>query len=72
MFTVEIRINGALISHLYGHNEGRDDGDWWNYSYHFYTLDNDKDKLKTGTIKHRRDKDSINVLVANILKDIKK
>lgn len=71
MFTVEIRVNGTLISHLCGHNEGHDKGDWWNYSYQFYTLDKDKEKPKTGTVKHRRGKDSMNVLVGKILKDLK-
>lgn len=72
MFSVEIRINGEMISHIYGHNIKHLKGDWFMYDYQFYSMDNDKKKFKQGTVKHRRNKDSINILIGKILSDVKK
>jgi len=71
MFTVEIRINGNLISHIYGHNEEIDNlkNDLYKYSYRFYNAETGK--LISGNINHKRDS-GINKLVTLILNDVEK
>ena len=64
MFTVEIRINGTLISHIHGHNEmevvdGKD-----RYSFEHYAVESRK--VKRGEVWHDRN-DGIDALVAKIL-----
>ena len=67
MFTFEIRINGSLIAHIYGHNEGSTPkGDRYRYEYY----ETESRKLVTGEVTHRRER-GIRPLVAAILNDIK-
>ena len=68
MFTVEIKINGSLINHIYGHNEGPAPvglGD--QYRYELYEVE--KRDVKNGRVTHKRS-DGINKLVAAILLDV--
>ena len=66
MFTVEIKINGSLIGHIYGHNEGpTPDGDRYRYEYY----ETEKRKVVNGEVVHHR-ADGIRPLIAAILSDI--
>lgn len=68
MFTVEIRINGSMIGHIYGHNEG-DTADGCKYRYEYY--EPETRKLIKGNIEHKRSK-GIRQLITQILNDIEK
>jgi len=68
MFTVEIKINGSLISHIYGHNEG-DTANGCKYRYEFYEVETRK--VTNGFVVHPR-QDGITELIKIILKDAKK
>ena len=66
MFTFEIKINGALIGHIYGHNEGSTPrGD--RYTYEYYEVE--KRKVVNGEVIHRREL-GIRPLLIAILSDI--
>ena len=68
MFTVEIKINGSLINHIYGHNEGSSpDGRGDQYRYELYEVETRA--VKNGRVTHKRS-DGINKLVAAILLDV--
>jgi len=66
MFTVEIKINGALISHIYGHNQG-DSPKGCKYRYEYY--ETETRKIVNGTVIHARQK-GIRELVNAILSDV--
>lgn len=67
MFTVEIKINGSLIGHIYGHNEGDSpDGKGDKYRYEYY--EPETREVRNGNVVHRRS-DGIRKLVAAILND---
>lgn len=68
MFTVEIRINGMLINHIYGRNmtakvKGQDC-----YKYELY--ETETQKIRTGEV-HHNPKNGIRQLIAEILNDVK-
>ena len=69
MITVEIRINGALIGHIYAVNErGASDG-LCEYRYEYY--EPDRGGLVTGKVKHERTKGAaelVKKLAANIVR----
>ena len=77
MFTVELKINGSLIGHVYGHNEGlvEQPHDFSNsnpkskYKYAYYGVENQK--LINGKITHSRD-DGLERLISSILLDVDK
>ena len=64
MFTIEVRINGSLISHVYGRNTGTtpDKGDA--YEYELYTPESRA--VVKGVVHHRRE-EGINALAGKIL-----
>ncbi len=71
MFTTEIRINGALIAHVYGVNtsdrnvlRGED-----SYRYEYYELDTGE--VITGGVTHTRS-DGIKRLLIIVLEDIER
>jgi len=68
MFTIEIKINGSMIGHIYGHNEGLDpDGSEKTvYSWEYYRVESRK--LQHGTVLHKRD-EGIESLICKILKE---
>lgn len=68
MFTIETRINGSLINHIYGHNEGRNEDGSTRYRYEFYKVESNE--LKSGFVNHKRS-DGINDLIVAILNDAK-
>jgi len=68
MFTIESRINGALIGVIYGHNEGHtDDYEICNYTY-CYTEISTGESIR-GKLTHKRS-DGLTKLVAAIYKDM--
>jgi len=69
MFTVEIKINGSLIGHIYGHNEGVDKNNNTEYTYEYYRPESRK--LVNGKILFRRE-DGIENLICSILEDYSK
>jgi len=66
MFTAEIKMNGSMIYHIYGHNEGLVDDGQTLYTYDMYDVE--RHKLKKGTVEHWRD-DGIKPLLIKILKE---
>lgn len=70
MFTFEIRINGALIGHIYGHNEDRitpQGEDTYRYEYY----ETESRRIANGGGTHKRS-EGIRKLVAKILTDSEK
>jgi len=67
MFTVEIKINGSLINHIYGHNEGPSSVRG-NDAYRYELYEVETRSIRNGNVNHDR-KDGINALVAKILQD---
>ena len=67
MFTTEIRINGALIAHIYGRNCGHNQDGAAMYSYEYY--EPETREVMTGQVTHMRD-DRIRHLVKLILEDV--
>lgn len=65
MFSVEIKINGSLIAHIYGHNTMKfnDRGETL-YDYELYEV-NSKRGLRKGFVNHRRE-DGIFELIKKI------
>ena len=74
MFSVEVKINGVLIGHLYGHNNGHMESDALSdkclYSYEYYEPGTGKE-VKRGNITHKRD-DGAAKLVSEIFKKLEK
>jgi len=70
MFSVEIKINGSMIQHIHGHNEGFIDSgkrfDTSKYTYDVYDVESHK--LKKGEVIHDRS-DGIGKLIGKILID---
>lgn len=67
MFTIEIKINGSMIAHIYGHNQtSTNDGDIYRYEYY----ETEKRRIVNGEVTHRREL-GIRPLIAAILADIK-
>jgi len=60
MMSVEIKVNGALIGHLYLHNEATIDADLCRYVVEYAIIG--EGKVMTGHLLHRRD-DGAEVLV---------
>jgi hypothetical protein len=69
MFTIELRINGALIGHIYGRNVGVFSKDKCRYKYEYYEPEN-RGIIK-GEIVHNRNK-GIRALVCDIFKKVEK
>jgi len=71
MFTVEIRINGSLIIHIYGRNYGKSPkgGSEYEYGYEYYSPE--LHKVVKGIILHDRDA-GVNPLIGKILEDVRK
>jgi len=69
MITIEIRINGALIGHIYAVNlRGAPDG-LCEYRYEYY--EPDRGSLVTGKIKHQRPEGAL-ALVAKLARAAKR
>lgn len=68
MFTVEVRVNGVMVAHVYGVNTGEADGDRHIYRYELYETGNALNgiSVRSGTVRHRR-QDGILALVRGIL-----
>ena len=69
MFTVELKVNGALIGHVHGINKGfhlEVDGEAL-YEYEYYDVE--ARSLTKGNIFHNRD-DGIKCLIKSILDDL--
>lgn len=62
--TVEFKINGNLIGHIYYHNEGYIDDDLCAYTYEYYSWPNKK--VMKGNLEHLRS-EGVEVLVHKIL-----
>lgn len=69
MFTVEIKINGSLIGHIYGHNEGDLPNGESKYRYEYY--ETESRKVVNGNVTHKRHH-GIRQLVNAILTDVDK
>ncbi len=67
MFTVELKINGALIGHIHGVNKGIGQEGATTYDYDYYDVE--KGDLSKGRIFHKRE-DGINHLIKLILEDL--
>ena len=67
MFTVELKINGALVGHIHGQNIGNLDCNNCEYSYEYYDVS--KREISKGTITHARS-DGIRNLIRTILDDL--
>jgi hypothetical protein len=65
MFEVDIKINGCMVSHIYGHN--MTGGDIPSYYYEIHRFGNNGD-ISIGKLKHTSS-DGIEKLVYLILKD---
>ena len=74
MFSVEVKINGILIGHLYGHNKGYMESDDLSdeclYSYEWFEPGTGKE-VKRGNITHKRD-DGMVKLLSKIFKKLEK
>lgn len=64
MFTAEIRINGVLISHVYGRNLRELPSGITEYEFECYTIETRR--VRKGTVQHLP-REGIEVLVAKIL-----
>ena len=69
MFSVEIKINGNLIGHIYGVNKGLTVKGLTKYSYEYY--DPEFHKIIKGNVKHHREA-GIRPLITTIFKDMEK
>lgn len=69
MFTVEIKINGSLIGHIYGKNLGEISNGLWEYCYEYY--EPELRKIIKGKVVYIRDK-GVRELISLILDDINK
>ncbi len=66
MFEVDLKINGRMIGHIYGHNEGEQSCGDTLYRYEYYRPESRE--IKCGTVMHERST-GIEKLVASILND---
>ena len=69
MFTVEIKINGSMIGHIYGHNKADIANGVCRYEYEYYQPE--LRKMVCGEVTHARD-DGIRELISMILNDVNK
>lgn len=69
MFTVEIKINGSMIAHVYGRNYDTLPSGLTKYRYEYYQPENRA--LRTGFVEHDRSL-GIVPLVKSILIDVEK
>jgi len=67
MFSVELKINGSMISHIYGKNVKDDGSGYYLYDYEYYQPETRG--LKTGSLRHKRDA-GLARLVRDILTDV--
>lgn len=69
MFSIEIKINGSMIAHIYGHNEGTyNSAGETQYSYELYEVNKGEKALKYGGVEHIRN-EGIFTLIKKILID---
>jgi len=68
MFTIEIKINGVMIGHIYGVNIGGKEHGKNSYSYEYYKPESRE--VNKGLVRHARE-DGIEKLIALILEDAK-
>jgi hypothetical protein len=66
MFTIEIKINGSMIGHIYGHNEGLAPEGKGETVYRWEYYRTESRELQNGTALHKRG-DGIEALVCKIL-----
>lgn len=67
MFTIEIKVNGALIGHIYGRNTGEYEDGKTKYAYEYY--EPEEPRIRKGHVLHQRDH-GIRPLITAILKDL--
>ena len=67
MFTIEIKINGSLIGHIYGINKGDGPNKTTRYNYEYY--EPEIRRLITGSVLHKRE-NGIRVLIELILESV--
>jgi len=67
MFTMEIRVNGTMIGHVYGRNLSTDSSGKSKYKIDYYKPE--LPKLLTTTLYHKRD-DGIEKLVETIMQEV--
>lgn len=67
MFSCEIRVNGAMVGHLYCRNLGKKEKDTYQYYYEYYRPESGQ--VQTGKIFHARE-DGIESLTSRILEKI--
>ena len=67
MLSVELKINGMLIYHIYARNVSSKDFGECNYLYEFYEIESRE--VKNGEVSHFR-QDGLSKLVAKILEDM--
>ena len=55
MFSVEIKINGSMIAHIYGHNTStfNEKGETI-YDYELYEVNKEVKALRYGKVSHKR------------------
>ena len=66
MMTVEIRINGSMIAHIYARNAGCNNGDMDKYIYEYYRPETNK--VVNGIVNYKRDNGACGLTLA-IMKD---
>ena len=66
MFTIEIKINGSMIGHIYGHNEGPDPNGTGDTKYAWEYYRPKSREIKHGTVFHSQEA-GIESLVCKIL-----
>jgi hypothetical protein len=69
MFTVEIRINGTQIGHIYGQNMSVEGVENCEYNYEYY--ETGTGNIVSGTVHHNL-KDKIRILITKILDEVDK
>jgi hypothetical protein len=67
MFTVELRVNGTMVSHIYGRNIAPACSGKHRYEYEYYEIE--RRQTHRGVVEHRRES-GIRALIASILEDI--
>lgn len=72
-FTITIAINKRQITHIYGHNCGPKNGNWYNtmgtFIYHYFATDPDSGEVTEGEVLHVRS-EGMEKLAAIILEDL--
>ena len=69
MFTVELRINGVMVGHVYGTNKGPVPYGKGETKYDYEYYEPDGDGVVRGSVMHKRE-DGLRHLVKLILDDI--